>query len=211
MIGFTAHRMMELAIDGLTGEAVGSRDVGLGIPRARGAAGHGYRSIWSGEVLDGILAQPRPARSARPRAYIWDAHEGIKAAVANHCTAHGNAAACRSCAMCSPILPAMVSVSLPLSPALPSSRRMRIRLRWNGAKLQISCVSTCPKWLGLWTRRRPTCLPLSFPKGAITRPVEALLLEQNDEWAVQRGRYMSLETVARLSDDRIIKLHAVAA
>jgi len=37
------------------------------------------------------------------------------------------------------------------------------------------------------------------------------LLEQNDEWAVQRGRYMSLETIAPLSDDPIIKLPAVAA
>jgi len=35
-------------------------------------------------------------------------------------------------------------------------------------------------------------------------------LEQNDEWAVQRGRYMSLETIAPLSDDPIVKLPAVA-
>jgi hypothetical protein len=31
------------------------------------------------------------------------------------------------------------------------------------------------------------------------------------EWAVQRGRYMSLETIAPLSDGPIIKLPAVAA
>jgi putative transposase len=31
-----------------------------------------------------------------------------------------------------------------------------------------------------------------------------------DEWAVQRGRYMSLETIAPLSDDPIVKLPAVA-
>ena len=34
-----------------------------------------------------------------------------------------------------------------------------------------------------------------FPSEAITRLIGALLLEQNDEWAVQRGRYMSLETL----------------
>ena len=38
-----------------------------------------------------------------------------------------------------------------------------------------------------------------------------LMLKQNDEWAVQRGRYMGLETIAPLSDDPIIKLPAVAA
>jgi hypothetical protein len=43
-----------------------------------------------------------------------------------------------------------------------------------------------------------------------TRLIGALLLEQNDEWAVQRARYMSLETIARLSDDPIVQLPAVA-
>jgi putative transposase len=37
------------------------------------------------------------------------------------------------------------------------------------------------------------------------------LLEQNDEWAVQRARYMSLETIAPLSDDPIVSLPVVAA
>jgi putative transposase len=41
-----------------------------------------------------------------------------------------------------------------------------------------------------------------FPnEAAITRLVGALLLEQNDEWAVQRARYMSLENIAQTSDD----------
>lgn len=33
-----------------------------------------------------------------------------------------------------------------------------------------------------------------------------LLLEQNDEWVVQRSRYMSLETIATMSDDPLISL-----
>jgi hypothetical protein len=48
-------------------------------------------------------------------------------------------------------------------------------------------------------------------QGKLDEALKALLLEQNDEWAVQRGRYMSLETIAPLSDDPIIKLPAVAA
>ena len=38
----------------------------------------------------------------------------------------------------------------------------------------------------------------------------ALLLEQNDEWAVQRARYMTLETISQMSDDPLISLPAVA-
>jgi transposase-like protein len=50
-----------------------------------------------------------------------------------------------------------------------------------------------------------------FPNDdAIIRLVGALLLEQNDEWAVQRGRYMTLETMAPLSDDAIVSLPVVA-
>lgn len=47
--------------------------------------------------------------------------------------------------------------------------------------------------------------------GAITRLIGALLLEQNDEWAVQRARYMTLETIAPLSDDLGVSLPALAA
>ena len=50
-----------------------------------------------------------------------------------------------------------------------------------------------------------------FPNdGAIVRLVGALLLEQNDEWAVQRSRYMTLETIATMSDDPLISLPAAS-
>ena len=49
-----------------------------------------------------------------------------------------------------------------------------------------------------------------FPNDeAIVRLVGAILLEQNDEWAVQRARYMTLETIAALSDDPIVGLPAM--
>jgi len=60
---------------------------------------------------------------------------------------------------------------------------------------------------------RSSAVPMSSASSredGITRLVGGLLLEQNDEWAVQRGRYMSLETTAPFSDDPIVKLAPVA-
>ena len=37
------------------------------------------------------------------------------------------------------------------------------------------------------------------------------MLEQNDEWAVQRARYMTLETITTLSDDPAISLPEIAS
>ncbi len=59
-------------------------------------------------------------------------------------------------------------------------------------------------------KRRTDVVGIFPNEEAITRLIGALLLEQNDEWTVQRGRYMSLETIAPLSDDSIVKLPAVA-
>ena len=60
-------------------------------------------------------------------------------------------------------------------------------------------------------KRRTQVVGIFPNEDAITRLVGALLLEQNDEWAVQRARYMSLETIAPLSDNPLVSLSAVAA
>ena len=51
-----------------------------------------------------------------------------------------------------------------------------------------------------------------FPNdAAITRLVGAILLEQNDEWAVQRARYITLESIAPIGDDPLVSLPSLAA
>jgi len=59
-------------------------------------------------------------------------------------------------------------------------------------------------------KRRTDVVGIFPNEEAITRLVGAILLEQNDEWAVQRARYMTLETIAPLSDNSIVSLPAVA-
>jgi transposase-like protein len=60
-------------------------------------------------------------------------------------------------------------------------------------------------------KRRTDVVGIFPNEESITRLVGAILLEQNDEWAVQRCRYMSLESVAGLSDNAIITLPTLAA
>jgi putative transposase len=60
-------------------------------------------------------------------------------------------------------------------------------------------------------KRRTEVVGIFPNEAAITRLVGAILLEQNDEWAVQRSRYLSLETIATLSDNPLVSLPDMAA
>ena len=59
-------------------------------------------------------------------------------------------------------------------------------------------------------KRRTEVVGIFPNEAAIVRLVGAILLEQNDEWSVQRSRYLSLETIASLSDNRLVSLPDMA-
>ena len=60
-------------------------------------------------------------------------------------------------------------------------------------------------------KRRSEVVGIFPNEEAVIRLIGALLLEQNDEWAVQRARYMTLETIAPLGDDPLVSLPSLAA
>jgi putative transposase len=59
-------------------------------------------------------------------------------------------------------------------------------------------------------KRRTEVVGIFPNEAAITRLVGAILLEQNDEWAVQRSRYMALESIAPIGDDPLGSLPTLA-
>lgn len=59
-------------------------------------------------------------------------------------------------------------------------------------------------------KRRTDVVGIFPNESAIYRLVGALLLQQNDEWALQR-RYMTLETLAEVGDNPDVSLSAVTA
>ena len=60
-------------------------------------------------------------------------------------------------------------------------------------------------------KRRTDVVGIFPNEAAIKRLVGAILLEQNDEWAVQRSRYMTLESIAPIGDSDTVSLPTLVA
>jgi transposase-like protein len=59
-------------------------------------------------------------------------------------------------------------------------------------------------------KRRTDVVGIFPNEAAITRLIGAILLKQSDEWATQRSRYMTLETISTVSDTAPVSLPAMA-
>jgi transposase-like protein len=117
------------------------------------------------------------------------------------------------------LMPSWRSVADQLRPKLP-----RLAVLMDGAEPDVLAYMSFPaqhrtklhstnplERLNGEIKRRTDVVGIFPNEAAITRLVGAILLEQNDEWAVQRTRYMTLETLATMSDDPLVSMPAVAA
>ena len=60
-------------------------------------------------------------------------------------------------------------------------------------------------------KRRTDVVGIFPNEASIKRLVGAILLGQNDEWAVQRSRYMTLESIAPIGDNDTVSLPTLVA
>jgi putative transposase len=139
---------------------------------------------------------------------ISDAHEGLKAAAAKVL-----AATWQRCKV--------HFLRNALAHAGKGQRQMVLAALMDGAEADVLAYMTFPEAhrtqihstnplerLNAEIKRRTDVVGIFPNEASITRLVGALLLEQNDEWQLQR-RYKSLEALRTLSDNQPARLSAV--
>jgi len=105
-----------------------------------------------------------------------------------------------------------------MRPRLPKLAGLLERQRPTCSPTWTSPLKTAPKstpptrWRGSTARSNDAPCRRHLPnEAAVVRLIGALLLEHNDEWATQRARYMTLETIAPMSDTALVSMPELAA
>ena len=242
MIGFAAHRLMELEVQGPTGASWGEKTAERLVQR------NGYRDRgWETRAGTVELRIPKLRRGSyfpcflEPRrlaekaltAVIQEAYvQGISTrSVDDLVKALGMSGISKSqvSRLCEEI-DGKVEAFLDRPPE--GRRRQVLNATWQRCRVHFmrnalahagKSGMTFPKehWTKIHSvnplerlngevKRRTNVVGIFPNEDAITRLVGAILLEQNDEWAVQRARYLTLETIAPSSDDPTVTLPTLA-
>lgn len=161
MIGFAAHRLMELEVEGLTGAGYGEKSaVGVNSDGRREVLGMDIGPSEAETFWTAFLRKLARRGLRGVKLVVSDAHEGIKATVGKVLNASCNAAASTSCATRWRMPARADGASSPLSLPPPLRRTMRKRRGRNGGASPTSSAPSCPSSPRSSMRPRPTCSPI---------------------------------------------------